>query len=120
LILYFNKSELIRLNSTTEYELKMIQSSLFEKIENLEYSMYACMIRLVDDYAIHYPIALCEPLNADFDGDCVAIQLVPEESAEDVYNKMSARYMNVYKKSNNPIFPFNHETLEYPLGVLKV
>lgn len=26
--------------------------------------MFACYIRLVDDYAIHYPIALCEPLNA--------------------------------------------------------
>lgn len=76
-----------------------------------EYSTYAMYIRLVDDYTIHYPIAACEPLNADFDGDCVSIQLVPESAAEDVYKKMSGRYMNVYKKSNQPIFPFNHETL---------
>jgi len=67
--------------------------------------------RLVDDYAIHYPIAVCEPLNADFDGDTVALQLVPEEIAEDTYKKMSPRYVNVYKKSGKPIFPFNHETL---------
>ena len=30
----------------------------------------------------------------DFDGDTIAIQLVPEEVAEDVYNKMSPRYVN--------------------------
>ena len=77
-----------------------------------EYSIYACYLRLVDDYSIHYPIALCTPLNADFDGDTVAIQLCDEEVAGDVYNKMSARYMHTYKKNNNPIFPFNHETLE--------
>ena len=77
----------------------------------MEYSMYCCFVRLVDDYAIHYPIALCEPLNADFDGDTVALQLVPEEAAEDVYNKMSARSMHTYKKNNKPIFPINHETL---------
>ena len=47
----------------------------------------------------------------DFDGDTVSIQLVPEESAEDVYNKMSARYMHTYKKNNNPIFPLDNETL---------
>lgn len=54
---------------------------------------------------------LCTPLNADFDGDTVSIQGVPEEVAEDVYNKMSARYMHTFKKNNQPIFQFNHETL---------
>jgi len=73
--------------------------------------MYACYIRLVDDYAISYPIALCGPLNADFDGDTVALQLVPEDVKDDVYNKMSAKYMHTYKKNNNPIFSINHETL---------
>lgn len=34
-----------------------------------------------------------------------------ESVAEDTYNKMSPRYVNVYKKNNMPIFPFNHETL---------
>lgn len=30
-----------------------------------EYSIFAMKLRLVDDqYAIHYPIAACEPLNA--------------------------------------------------------
>ncbi len=43
--------------------------------------------------------------------DTIALQLVPEDVAEDVYNKMSPRYVNVYKKNNNPILPFNHETL---------
>lgn len=55
----------------------------------------------------------------DFDGDACTIQLVPPEVAEDVYNKMSGRYMTTYKKNNKPIFPFNHETLEIALGVIK-
>lgn len=77
-----------------------------------EYAMFAMKLRLVDDvYAIKYPIAACEPLNADFDGDTIALHLVPEEAAEDTYKKMSPRYVNVYKKSGKPIFPFNHETL---------
>lgn len=41
----------------------------------------------------------------------MAVQLVDESVAEDTYNKMSPRYVNVYKKNNMPIFPFNHETL---------
>ena len=44
--------------------------------------------------------------------DTVSIQLVPEEVAEDTYNKMSPRYVNFYKKSGDPIFKFNHETLK--------
>ena len=43
--------------------------------------------------------------------DTTSIQLVPQDVADDVYEKMSPRYNNVYKKNNNPIFPFNHETL---------
>lgn len=51
--------------------------------------------------------------------DTVSIQLVPEEVAEDTYNKMSPRYVNFYKKSNEPIFKFNHETLEIFWGLRK-
>lgn len=76
-----------------------------------EYSMYCMKMRLNDTYAIEFPIAVCEPLNADFDGDTTSIQLVPPNVADDVYAKMSPRYNNVYKKNNLPIFPFNHETL---------
>lgn len=47
----------------------------------------------------------------DFDGDTVSIQLVPPEAAEDTYKKMSPRYVNIYKKNNEPIFVFNHEAL---------
>ena len=43
--------------------------------------------------------------------DTVQIQLVPEDVKEDTLLKMSPRYVNVYKKNNQPIFPFNHETL---------
>lgn len=68
-------------------------------------------LRLNDDYAIAFPIAVCEPLNADFDGDTVSIQLVAPEVAQDTYEKMSPRYVNIYKKNNEPIFKFNHETL---------
>lgn len=51
--------------------------------------------------------------------DTVSIQLVPEEVAEDTYNKMSPRYVNFYKKNNEPIFKFNHETLEIFWGLRK-
>lgn len=47
----------------------------------------------------------------DFDGDTVSIQTVPPEAAEETYERMSPRYVNVYKKSGEPIFKFNHETL---------
>lgn len=68
-------------------------------------------MRLNDTYAIAYPIALCEPLNADFDGDNIAVQLVPPEVADETYKKMSPRYVTTYRKNNQTIFPFNHETL---------
>ena len=46
-------------------------------------------LRIHDDYTIHFPIQVCEPLNADFDGDTVSIQLVPPEAAEETYERMS-------------------------------
>ena len=76
-----------------------------------EYSMFCMKVRLVDTYSIAYPLQLCGPLGADFDGDTVALQLVPSSVAQDTYEKMSPRYVNVYKKNNEPIFEFNHETL---------
>lgn len=64
-------------------------------------------------YGIELPIAICTPFNADFDGDAMAIHLVPddEEVKEEVYTRMSPRYVNIYKKSNAPIFVPDHETL---------
>lgn len=73
--------------------------------------MFSMKLKLNDSYAIEFPIAVCEPLNADFDGDTCSIQLVPPEAAEETYLRMSPRYVNVYKKNNEPIFKFNHETL---------
>lgn len=37
-----------------------------------EYSIYCCKLRLVEQDAIAYPIALCGPLNADFDGEIIS------------------------------------------------
>lgn len=91
-----------------------------------EYSLLAMKLRLNDEkpidpvtgkettgniYTIALPIAVCGPLNADFDGDAISIHLVPQDAAEETYNRMSPRYMNVYKKTNQPIFVPNHETL---------
>ena len=76
-----------------------------------EYSIFCMKIKLVDDYTIHFPPAICTPLNADFDGDTVAIQTVPVEAAEDTYRKMSPRFVKVYKKDRSPIPQINHETL---------
>jgi len=77
-----------------------------------EFSIYAMKLKLMDNQdTISYPLELCGPLNADFDGDTVSITLVPEEAREDTYNKMSPRYSKIYKKNLEPIFVFNHETL---------
>lgn len=65
----------------------------------------------MDDYTLHFPPAICSPLNADFDGDTVSIQLVPEDVAEDTYRKMSPRYVTYYKKNGKPIPEINHEVL---------
>ena len=73
-------------------------------------------LRLNDDNVIKFPLQACEPLNADFDGDTVQIQLVPEDAKEETLLRMSPRYVNVYKKNNKPIFPFNHETLDLIRG----
>lgn len=56
-------------------------------------------------------MALCGPLNADFDGDTISVILVPEEAKEDTYNKMSPRTSKIYKKNLKNIFEFNHEAL---------
>lgn len=77
----------------------------------MEYSLFCMKIRLWDESAIGYPPAICEPLNADFDGDTVAIQLVPSEVADDTYRKMSPRYVTYYKKNRAPIPTINHEVL---------
>ena len=37
---------------------------------------------------------------------------MPEESAEDTYQKMSPRYVTMYKKNNEVIPQINHETLD--------
>lgn len=79
-----------------------------------EYSSLAMKLRINDDddkYCIEYPILACDPLNADFDGDTVSCQLVPEEAAEEVYDRMSPRYITTYKKNNEPIYTFSHEML---------
>ena len=62
-------------------------------------------------YGLELPLAVCSPLNADFDGDTMSMHLIPPEVAEDTYKAMSPRYMNVYQKSNEPIYTPNHETL---------
>ena len=76
-----------------------------------EYSIFAMKMRVVDGDCIHYPLELCGPLNADFDGDTVSFTLVPEEVKEDTFDKMSPRYSKLYKKSLQPIFGFTLETL---------
>ena len=64
-------------------------------------------------YGMELPIPLCTAFNADFDGDAMALHLVPDdpEIQEEVYSKMSPRYVNVYKKTNQPMYVPDHETL---------
>ena len=76
-----------------------------------EYSIFCMKLRLTEGNSLEFPIAVCSPLNADFDGDTVSISLVPPEMAEDTYQKMSPRYVTYYKKNMNPIPEINHETL---------
>ena len=76
-----------------------------------EYSIYAMKLRIVDQDAIAYPLELCGPLGADFDGDTVSVILCPEKAKEDTYKKMSPRYNYIYKKNLENVFEFNMETL---------
>ena len=76
-----------------------------------EFSIYALKLRLTKESSMYYPIGLCSPLNADFDGDAISVTLVPEEVKEETYNKMSPRYNRIYKKNLKNIFEFDHETL---------
>lgn len=41
----------------------------------------------------------------------MSVHLVPPEVAEETYNAMSPRYVNVYKKNNEPIYVPSHEIL---------
>jgi len=51
-------------------------------------------------------------VNKLFDGDQLAIHLIPEDIAEDTFQKMSPRYVHLYKKNLQPIYVPNHETLD--------
>ena len=64
-------------------------------------------------YTISIPIGICEPFNADFDGDAMTIHAVPDdpEIEQETFDRMSPRYTNIYKKNNAEIFHPNHEAL---------
>jgi len=51
----------------------------------------------------------------------MSCHLVPDDPdiKEEIYARMSPRYVNVYKKNNAGIFVPNHETLDF-LGVYKI
>ena len=93
----------LRLNET--------QEEREEKAESLGLSKDSATKANV--YGIELPIAICTPYNADFDGDAMVLHLVPSdpEIQEEVYSRMSPRYVNIYKKNNSPIFVPDHETL---------
>ena len=91
-----------------------------------EYGMLALKLRLNDEapvdqttgrpyqgniYTVGLPVAICSPLNADFDGDTVSLFLVDPSVAEDTLQKMSPRYINVYHKNNTSIYTPSLETL---------
>ena len=76
-----------------------------------EYNMIGMKLRVNDSYAMELPIQLCAPLSGDFDGDQLAIHLIPEEIAEDTMKKLSPRYVRLYKKNLEPINVPSHETL---------
>ena len=62
-------------------------------------------------FTIGLPQAVCEPLNADFDGDTLSIYLVDKEAQEDTYQKLSPRYITHYHKNNELIYHPTHEVL---------
>lgn len=91
-----------------------------------EYGFLAMKLRLNDEevydpttdreregniFTIGLPQAVCEPLNADFDGDTVSIYLVDKEVQEDTYQKLSPRYITHYHKTNELIYHPTHEVL---------
>ena len=78
-------------------------------------NMIGCKMRVPKygepDYAIHLPIALCDPLAGDFDGDAIAVHLIPPHLADETMKLMSPRYVTKYKKNLQNITVPSHETL---------
>lgn len=64
------------------------------KLDDIIYLSYSKItqikwkLRLNDTYVIEFPIQVCEPLNADFDGDTVSIQ---DESSLNIKFKKNLR-----------------------------
>ncbi len=62
-------------------------------------------------YTVSLPVAICEPLNADFDGDTISLYLVDPAVAQDTYEKMSPRFNYLYHKTNEQIYKPSLEVL---------
>lgn len=51
-----------------------------------------------------------------FDGDQIAVHMIPKELSDETMKLMSPRYVTKYKKNLQNIHVFNHETLKYNRG----
>lgn len=69
-----------------------------------EYGISCSKIRLVDDYAMHLPIAICKPYNGDFDGDTMAWFVISDEFTDIAIERMSPRNRVFYKKNAVPLY----------------
>lgn len=75
-------------------------------------SMLVCHVRLTYDKAISYPIALCSPLNADFDGDTIAVDFIPKVISELAEKVGSPRNLIYWRKNGKPLFTPSHESTQ--------
>ena len=69
-----------------------------------EYGVSCAKIKLVDDYAMHLPIAVCKPYNGDFDGDTMAWFIISDEFTDIAIERMSPRNRIYYKKNGEPLY----------------
>lgn len=67
-------------------------------------SMYCCKVKLTYDYTMKIPLVLCNPMNADFDGDQLSYFAIPKKLNTLMNDAMSAKNRFLYQKNHKPIY----------------
>ena len=77
-----------------------------------KFSIVALHPVLTDEPGIGIPIEICEPLNADFDGDQVPFWLITDDSIVAELNaNLTPQNLWFYEKNDKPVFTPRHEIL---------
>lgn len=88
------------------------RSVIFNRAPTLhKYSIIGVNVGLTKDISIHMPPLLCKGMNADFDGDALSVQAIPDEYREYVMSRISPSATFYMEKNLSPLFTPSHEFL---------